>query len=92
MWRAAASRRDGRSVLCHAMPCSSVPQAVLAGLRAELAELQGKHKQFAAVFAQLEDCQTSNEMKNEKIAKIAEIAASIEKLDQQSQYFLEKND
>ena len=43
----------------------------------ELAEFHEKHKQFGAVFTQLED---SERMKEEKMTRIAEVKESIVKL------------
>ena len=48
-----------------------------AGAMRELADLQQKHKQFAAVFTQLED---SERMKEEKMAKIEELNQAVGEL------------
>ena len=59
-----------------------------AAVTRQLAELQQKHEQFAAVFSQLEQTDKLKQMKAEKIEAIAEIQQSIAELDLKSSEYL----
>ena len=59
-----------------------------AAVTRQLAELQQKHEQFAAVFSQLEQTDKLKQMKTEKIEAIAEIQQSIAELDLKSSEYL----
>ena len=59
-----------------------------AAVTRQLAELQQKHEQFAAVFSQLEQTDKLKQMKAEKIEAIAEIQQSIAELDLKSREYL----
>ena len=59
-------------------------------VKKQLMDLQQKHKQFAAVFSQLEENEKIKELKQDKIEIIDQLRKSIDELDKQSDEFLNK--
>ena len=57
-------------------------------VKKQLMDIQQKHKQFAAVFSQLEETEKIKEMKQDKIETIDQLKKSINELDHQSAEFL----
>ena len=61
-----------------------------AALARDLSDIQLRHKQFGAVFTQLEETEKMKEVKSEKMEAIDDMKKSIDELDKKSSEYLEK--
>ena len=61
-----------------------------AALARDLSDIQLRHKQFGAVFTQLEETEKMKEVKSEKLEAIDDMKKSIDELDKKSNEYLEK--
>ena len=67
-------------------------RAEKAALERDLSDIKLRHKQFGAVFTQLEETKQINEIKSEKLDAIDDVKHSIDELDKKSNEYLEKRE
>ena len=65
-------------------------RAEKAALERDLSDIKLRHKQFGAVFTQLEDTKQIKEINSEKLEAIDDVKNSIDELDKKSSEYLEK--
>lgn len=67
-------------------------RAEKAALERDLSDIKLRHKQFGAVFTQLEETKQINEIKSDKLDVIDDVKNSIDELDKKSNEYLEKRE